>query len=105
MWLHGDLHPANLLLTPSGSLAAVIDFGDITAGDPATDLATAWLTFDQRARRVFTAALEERRASTRRRGPARGWALVIATAVVELAGTTGGFGSAAAYVLGQLQLD
>ena len=93
VWLHGDLHPANLLLTPSGSLAAVIDFGDITAGDPATDLATAWLTFDQRARRVFTAALEERRGVDEATWDrARGWALVIATAVVELAGTTGGFG-------------
>ena len=58
VWLHGDLHPANLLLAPSGALAAVIDFGDITAGDPATDLATAWLTFDQRSRRVFRAELE-----------------------------------------------
>ena len=106
LWLHGDLHPANLLLTPSGSLAAVIDFGDITAGDPATDLATAWLTFDERARRVFTAALEERRGVDEATWDrARGWALVIATAVVELAGKTGGFGRAAAYALGQLQLD
>src|SRR5688572_18651854 len=58
LWLHGDLHPANLLLTPAGSLAAVVDFGDVTAGDPATDLATAWLTFDPVARRVFHAEVE-----------------------------------------------
>ena len=44
-WLHGDLHPANLLVD-GGSLAAVIDFGDLTAGDPATDLAVAWMLFD-----------------------------------------------------------
>ncbi|WP_431188595.1 hypothetical protein [Arthrobacter crystallopoietes] len=24
----------------------MIDFGDLTAGDPATDLAAAWLVFD-----------------------------------------------------------
>ena len=29
-----------------GRLRAVIDFGDVTSGDPASDLSTAWLTFD-----------------------------------------------------------
>ena len=33
-------------VTRGGTLAAVIDFGDLTAGDPATDLAAAWLVFD-----------------------------------------------------------
>ena len=37
--------PTNLV-TRGGTLAAVIDFGDLTAGDPATDLAAAWLVFD-----------------------------------------------------------
>ena len=41
-WLHGDLHPANVLVA-DGILAAVIDFGDICGGDPATDLAAAWM--------------------------------------------------------------
>ena len=41
--MHGDLHPANLLVDDGGALAGVIDFGDITAGDPATDLAVAWM--------------------------------------------------------------
>jgi aminoglycoside phosphotransferase (APT) family kinase protein len=43
-WLHGDLHPLNLLVR-GGRLSAVIDFGDITAGDPATDLSVAWMLF------------------------------------------------------------
>lgn len=34
-WVHGDLHPANVLVG-GGTLAAVIDFGDLCAGDPAT---------------------------------------------------------------------
>ena len=90
VWLHGDLHPANLLLAPSGALVAVIDFGDITAGDPATDLATAWLTFDPRSRRIFRAELEARRGVDEATWDrARGWALLIASAVVEVAGTTG----------------
>lgn len=45
VWLHGDLHPANVL-TVDGELAAVIDFGDVCAGDPATDLAAAWMHLD-----------------------------------------------------------
>jgi aminoglycoside phosphotransferase (APT) family kinase protein len=68
IWLHGDLHPGNLLLGVLGSdpgpnrgrrLAAVIDFGDLTAGDPATDLATAWLTFEPDARETFRTRLDE----------------------------------------------
>ncbi|MCC3303016.1 aminoglycoside phosphotransferase family protein [Arthrobacter sp. zg-Y895] len=79
LWLHGDLHSANLI-SKDNALQAVIDFGDMTAGDPATDLATAWLVFEAEGRRAFRAAL----------GPqydedpyiwerARGWALCIAT--------------------------
>jgi len=42
LWLHGDLHPANLL-TADGTYCGVIDFGDMCAGDPACDLAAAWI--------------------------------------------------------------
>ena len=42
VWIHGDLHPANLIAT-DGELGAVVDFGDVCAGDPATDLAGAWM--------------------------------------------------------------
>jgi aminoglycoside phosphotransferase (APT) family kinase protein len=45
VWLHGDLHPANTLVDAHGDLAALIDFGDLGAGDPATDLSVAWLGF------------------------------------------------------------
>jgi aminoglycoside phosphotransferase (APT) family kinase protein len=81
LWLHGDLHPANLILDDEGRLAAVVDFGDLTAGDPATDLATAWLTFDAPGRRRFVAALAERYDDdTWRR--ARGWAVSMSTAML-----------------------
>ena len=106
LWVHGDLHPANLLLGTSGRLSAVIDFGDLTAGDPATDLATAWLTFSPEGRRVFRAEVEARMqvdAATWER--ARGWALVIASAVVEAIGTTSPLGQVAEYVLDQLVAD
>lgn len=75
VWVHGDPHPANVLVH-RGELTAVIDFGDLTAGDPATDLAMAWLAFDRAGRDRFAAAY----AGTGRLDPdtwarARGWAL------------------------------
>jgi aminoglycoside phosphotransferase (APT) family kinase protein len=80
LWLHGDLHPANLIVR-AGRLAAVVDFGDLAAGDPATDLAAAWLVFDGAGRRLFLKALRARPdPDTWQR--ARGWALNIATALL-----------------------
>jgi aminoglycoside phosphotransferase (APT) family kinase protein len=75
-WLHGDLHPANILVL-NGRVSGVIDFGDITSGDPATDLAVAWLLLPAAWREAFRAAYEAAG------GPAddalwrraRGWAL------------------------------
>jgi aminoglycoside phosphotransferase (APT) family kinase protein len=43
VWLHGDPHPMNFLVDETSYLCGVIDFGDITAGDPASDLATLWM--------------------------------------------------------------
>ncbi|GGQ85133.1 phosphotransferase [Kitasatospora griseola] len=42
VWVHGDLHPANVVVA-DGTLAGVVDFGALFAGDPAWDLAAAWL--------------------------------------------------------------
>jgi aminoglycoside phosphotransferase (APT) family kinase protein len=76
MWLHGDLHPSNML-TYVGRLSAIIDFGDITSGDPATDLAVAWMMFEPRDREEFrrAAAIDD---DTWRR--AAGWALNLSLA-------------------------
>lgn len=83
LWLHGDLHPANMLVDSRGGLRAILDFGDLGCGDPATDLATAWLTFDAEGRARFRARAERLfgvDADTWLR--ARGWALVMATAML-----------------------
>jgi aminoglycoside phosphotransferase (APT) family kinase protein len=72
VWLHGDLHPANLVVR-DGRLAAVIDFGDLTAGDPATDLLVAWSLLPLDAHPTFRSALGGVDDDTWRR--ARGWAL------------------------------
>jgi len=71
LWLHGDPHPANLLVH-DGRLRAVIDFGDVTSGDPASDLATAWLTFDAAGRAAFRDRAPHDEATWRR---AQAWAL------------------------------
>ena len=57
VWIHGDLHPANLVAN-GPRLAGIIDFGDVTAGDPAYDLAIAWLAFDDDGRAQFIGATD-----------------------------------------------
>lgn len=74
VWLHGDLHPANVL-TRDGELHGVIDFGDMAAGDPACDLASAWILLpDDGVERFHKAYGRTLDAATLRR--ARGWALM-----------------------------
>jgi aminoglycoside phosphotransferase (APT) family kinase protein len=72
VWIHGDLHPANLVVD-QGRLVAVVDFGDLTAGDPATDLSVAWTLLPAGARPVLRDAYGGVDDATWRR--ARGWAV------------------------------
>jgi aminoglycoside phosphotransferase (APT) family kinase protein len=72
VWLHGDLHAANLLVS-HGEMSGVIDFGLVGLGDPACDLMAAWTCLDLPAgRRIFRQALPADDATWSR---ARGWAL------------------------------
>ncbi len=79
VWLHGDLHPLNILVS-GGRVSAVVDFGDITAGDPATDLAIGWLMFDKAGREQL---FEVAGASGSVLERARGWALAFAVAYLS----------------------
>ncbi|MBA0052486.1 aminoglycoside phosphotransferase family protein [Streptomyces sp. AJS327] len=73
LWLHADLHPANVLTT-GGALHGVVDFGDLCAGDPASDLSAVWnLLPDGVLVRFHDAYRPAVDAATLRR--ARGWAL------------------------------
>jgi aminoglycoside phosphotransferase (APT) family kinase protein len=77
LWLHGDLHPANILVE-QGRLRGVIDWGDITAGDPAGDLSVAWMLLPRQWHAPFRAAYEKaggRAGDDALWRRARGWAL------------------------------
>ena len=71
VWVHGDIAAGNLLVR-DGQLHAVIDFGQLAAGDPACDLAIAWTLLDEDNRALFRATLGLDRRVWQR---ARGWAL------------------------------
>lgn len=70
-WLHGDLHGLNVLVA-RGRITGVIDFGDLCAGDPATDLACAWLLLDRAGRQRLR---ERAPADDAAWGRGRGWAV------------------------------
>lgn len=81
VWVHGDLHPANVLVA-EGNLAAVIDFGDVCAGDPAVDLAAIWMLLPPSAHAHFRVAYGPIDDHLRRR--ARGWAVVFGTMLMAV---------------------
>jgi len=57
VWIHGDLLRPNLI-AHAGRLVAVIDYGHIGVGDPATDLIPAWAVFGPTGRAVFRERLD-----------------------------------------------
>ncbi len=80
-WLHGDLHPGNILVE-AGSITAVIDWGDICSGDCATDLAALWMLFSERSvREQALAAYGNLSEATLQR--AQGWALLFGVMLLE----------------------
>lgn len=80
-WIHGDLHARNVLVE-DGRFNAIIDWGDMAQGDPATDLAGLWALLPDAA---------ERRGALHAYGPvspatltrARGWAVLFGVMLLE----------------------
>lgn len=85
VWLHGDAHARNLLVD-HGRISGVIDWGDLGAGDRATDMAAFWMHFHsaqarQSARSRYTQRCRGVRAADWLR--ARGWALMFAAILID----------------------
>lgn len=80
VWLHADLHPANLL-TRRGRLSAVIDFGGLGVGDPACDMLPAWTLLTEETRGAFRVGADADD-ETWLRG--RGWGLCLGLGAVHV---------------------
>ncbi len=78
VWIHGDLLRPNVLVR-SGRLSAVIDFGAVGVGDPATDVIAAWSLFGPTGRGRFRRDLNVDDGTWRR---ARGIALHQAAMII-----------------------
>ncbi len=81
VWLHADLHPANVVVA-DGAISGVVDFGDLCAGDPAVDLAAAWKLLPQGSDGDFFDAYGGTDEATVRR--ARGRAVLKALVLVSV---------------------
>jgi len=79
-WLHGDLHPRNIVVN-NGEIQAVIDWGDLTSGDVATDLASCWMIFHQVE--VRQQAIEVYAPSPMEAIRAKGWAVFFAVILLD----------------------
>jgi aminoglycoside phosphotransferase (APT) family kinase protein len=80
-WLHGDLHPRNVLIE-GGIITGIIDWGDITSGDCATDLGANWMLFEEAgSRREVLAEYAELSQATLSR--AKGWAVLFAVMFLD----------------------
>jgi aminoglycoside phosphotransferase (APT) family kinase protein len=80
-WIHGDLHPRNILVD-KGGITGVIDWGDLAAGDRATDLAAFWYLFpEQHLRQLAIDAYGEVSEATLAR--AKGWAILFGVVLLD----------------------
>jgi aminoglycoside phosphotransferase (APT) family kinase protein len=80
-WFHGDLHPQNVLVG-DGKLVGVIDWADIAAGDPATDLGSIWMLLPTAAARE-SAIAEYGSVPPGTWSRALGWAVNLGTLLLE----------------------
>jgi aminoglycoside phosphotransferase (APT) family kinase protein len=80
-WLHGDLHHRNILIEDR-RISGIIDWGDITSGDCATDLASIWMLFaDPAVRQQALVAYGQPSQATLKR--AQGWAVLFGVFLLD----------------------
>lgn len=80
-WIHGDFHPGNMIFREA-ELVGVVDFGDLCAGDPATDLAGGLLSLPLAHVDTFFSAYGDVDKATSWR--TIGWALLFGLMMVSL---------------------
>lgn len=80
--IHGDLHPLNIIVREK-KIKAIIDWGDITLGDPACDLASLWMINDNNKARQL--ALKDYGASQILINRSIGWAIFFGTLFLDSA--------------------
>ena len=76
VWIHGDLHGRNVI-SDDGRIVGIIDWGDMAAGDRATDLASVWTLFDEEDHERFWTAYPHRDDGIHER--TAGWAVAFGT--------------------------
>jgi hypothetical protein len=81
LWVAGDVHARNVLVR-NGKFAAFIDWGDLCAGDPASDLASS-LGPVRRLRDARRAAIDAYGMSDATLARARGWAVFYGVILLE----------------------
>jgi aminoglycoside phosphotransferase (APT) family kinase protein len=103
-WIHGDLHGRNVLADDAGNIAGIIDWGDICAGDRATDLASVWTLLPDAEARADVMEYYEAGEKTWQR--AAGWAVMYGV-VLSDAGRidTPHFAEMGADILARLETD
>lgn len=82
VWIHGDLHSRNVLVD-QGRFCAVLDWGDVAAGDAAADLAAVWWLFDLDVHGDFWSSY--RQVSTAMWHRARAWAALFGLSFLSFA--------------------
>lgn len=102
VWIHADLQPGNLLVR-DGRLAAVLDWGGLSIGDPAVDLIVAWNLFDAAGRAAFREAIAVDEPMWAR---GRAWALSIGIiAYPYYVGTNASLAAVSRHQIGQVLTD
>lgn len=78
LWIHGDLHPGNVTTSTNSKgerlISGIIDWGDVTSGDPACDIGGLWALLNRQRRREALRRLDRDSQTIER---ARAWAMSI----------------------------
>ena len=103
-WMHGDLHGRNVLADDEGNITGIIDWGDMCAGDRASDLASVWTLLGHPHARADVMEYYEASPETWQR--AAGWAVMYGIVLSDAGRVdTPHFAKMGADILARLEAD